>query len=504
MSAVLQSLERHAQRAGTSKALESPGVDLSYAGLHAAVQALAEELRACAGSMPLTVGLLADNGAAWALADLAALAAGLRLVPLPPFFSPAQLAHALQSAGAAAVMVDPALPQAALLPPASGRALRSLPAGAGCLEWRPLAETSVDLPPGTRKITYTSGTTGAPKGVCLSLENQESVAGVLAAATGAGPGDRHLSVLPLSTLLENLGGLYAPLLAGATAVLRPTAQVGLRGAASLDLPCLLRALGESRATTTILVPQLLQALVEGIAAGLPAPTSLRFVAVGGATVSPRLLARAAALGLPVCEGYGLSECASVVALNRLGQQRPGSAGRPLPHVRLRIAEDGEIHVAGNAFLGYVGEAPRRQNEEVATGDLGYLDAEGYLHLVGRRKNLFITAFGRNVAPEWVERELCLQPGIAQAAVFGEARPWNLALIVPRPGADAAAIDAAIAAANRELPDYARVSRWLLAAAPFTVANDQATANGRLRRPRILSTYRAQMDALYEEPCHELS
>jgi long-chain acyl-CoA synthetase len=187
----------------------------------------------------------------------------------------------------------------------------------------------------------------------------------------------------------------------------------------------------------------------------------------------------------------------VVALNTEEARRPGSVGKPLPHARLRFAEDGEILVAGATLLGYTGSAKVHQDGDYwPTGDLGRLDDDGYLHITGRKKNVFITSFGRNVMPEWVERELTLHPAIAQAAVFGEARPWNTAVIVSR--APAAAVEAAIAEANRMLPDYAQVRHWLPATAPFTPQNGQLTPNGRLRRDNILDVYGPAIHALYEE------
>ena len=109
----------------------------------------------------------------------------------------------------------------------------------------------------------------------------------------------------------------------------------------------------------------------------------------------------------------------------------------------------------------------------------------------------ITAFGRNVAPEWVERELVVEDGIVQAAVFGEASAINVAIVVPRPGAHRAAIDSAIHSANDRLPDYARVSSWILADSPFTVDNGLLTATGRPRRRAILETYGTRLNQLFE-------
>jgi long-chain acyl-CoA synthetase len=246
---------------------------------------------------------------------------------------------------------------------------------------------------------------------------------------------------------------------------------------------------------------MLQALVAAGEGRASMPSSLRFVAVGGAPVSPQLLKRAHLLGIPIFEGYGLSECASVVALNTPGNIKPGSVGRPLPHVLLSFSDNGEILVEGSAFLGYLGQGvPARP---WPTGDLGYLDAEGFLHLTGRVKSLFITSFGRNVAPEWVERELTLHPAIAQAAVFGEARPFNAAVIVARPGFSQSDIDTAVQLANRMLPDYARVTAWVAANAPFTPSNQQLTANGRLKREAIMAVYADALESLYQEETHDV-
>lgn len=236
-----------------------------------------------------------------------------------------------------------------------------------------------------------------------------------------------------------------------------------------------------------------------ISGGAPRPQSLRLLAVGGAPVPLYLLERARELGLPVFQGYGLSECASVVALNVTGANKVGSVGRPLPHVRLKIAADGEIMVGGEAlFTTYLGFPQRASGDGFwPTGDIGHLDADGYLYVTGRKKNIFITAFGRNVSPEWLESELTAQPEIAQACVFGEGSPWNVAVIVARgPGDEAVA--RAVARANEGLPDYARIRRWLLADAPFAPQNGMATSNGRVRRETVWAGYETLLRKLFEE------
>ena len=491
-SLVVQALARHAEQRPEAIALQGADSSLSYTDLHARVRHLAGELEAANIKM---LGLLADNGIDWVVADLAALAAGIPCVPLPPFFSAQQLAHAMRNSGVDVVLSDQSGRMQELLG-GQGQPVPLQFAGNLTALRLPGHDAVAALPPRTAKITYTSGTTGQPKGVCLSREAMETVAQSLCQASAANENDRHLCLLPLSTLLENIGGIYVPLLAGACSCVLPLRQVGLQGASALDVGVMLQAMHAQHASSVIMVPQLLHALVAALGMGGTAPTTLRFIAVGGAPVSPRLLAAAQQYGLPVFEGYGLSECASVVAVNTPHAHKPGSVGRPLPHVQLQIDADGEIHVYGIGSLGYLGEPARAEAAPVATGDLGYLDADGYLYLTGRKKHIFITAFGRNVAPEWVERELLGEPEILQAAVFGESRPHNCAVLVPRPGTSAEHIGRALAAANARLPDYARVHDWIAAQEPFTPANGMSTANGRLRRGVIGQAYAERIAAVY--------
>lgn len=485
-------------------AIRSDRTALDYSGLHAAIHSTSAQLLDSSEHGAIAIGMA--NSAAWVISDLAVLACAKPCLPLPPFFTPSQQAHALRDAGAGCLLTDRPDFYESLLRTHSIDAVRQSDidvAGVSIARFK-LAIAPARLPRGTAKITYTSGTTGTPKGVCLSAAQMENVARALADTTQMTPEDRHLCLLPLATLLENIGGVYAPLLSGGCVMPSAGRQDSDASAIAGNYGSVIAGMLEkTQATTAIMIPQMLQALVAAVDNGLPQPQHLRFLAVGGARVSPQLLDRAARLALPVFEGYGLSECASVVALNTADSHRSGSVGRPLPNVRIEFSAEGEILVGGPAFLGYAGDDDR-SGGVWPTGDLGHLDADGYLHLTGRKKDIFITAFGRNVSPDWVESELTLQPAIAQAWVHGEARPWNTAVIVPATGANAQSVTAAIAAANANLPGYAQVSRWLPAQEPFTSENGELTSNGRLRRAVLAKRYSHIIDQHYLEHSCELS
>lgn len=491
-----QAIALNAQRLPEKIALQGTDITLTYAELNQTIKQLAESWRQLILGAPPIMALAVENHPAWAVLDLTAIECGIPLIPLPFFFSPAQWLHAMQDAGATLLVTDRPELFTSLLASVTLHTSQFNVAGKKLTLFSLYSAEKPSLPAGTAKITYTSGTTGNPKGVCLSVENMLNVAQSIADVSRLTEQDTHLNVLPLATLLENVAGIYAPLLAGATCVMLPSQKVGLNGAAGLDIKQLWTTLETHQASTAIFTPELLHALVAYLEIGIMTPGKIRFLAVGGASVSPALLTRAQKLGIPVFEGYGLSECASVVSLNTPYLNKVGSAGRALPHISIALTCENEIVVTGNAYLGYVGQEPPQQNR-IYTGDIGYIDDDGFLLITGRKKNIFITSFGRNVSPEWVERELKISPYIAQAALYGEARPWNVAIIVPRANATPSQIEADILATNGNLPDYARVSRWMIADEPFTVKNSQLTSNGRNRRDMIWQHYQDKINALYE-------
>ncbi|WP_193162016.1 AMP-binding protein [Microbulbifer hainanensis] len=460
----------------------------SYGTLARAVEETADALRQCEVTV---LGLYADNGPAWLLVDLACQVAGVTLVPLPVFFSQQQLAHTIETSGMSALLTDDCERFTALdqvgeaQAEMAGLALIDIPAAG-----------AVALPADTAKITFTSGSTGTPRGVCLSNETQFDTAAALAQRLELLQCQRHMCLLPLATLLENVAGAYTSWLLGGTVMAPGLARLGLSGSSQLDVAQLCRCIDEYRPDSLILLPQILKLLLEQIQNGQWRPArSLRFVAVGGGKVAPDLLRQARSCGLPVYEGYGLSECGSVVALNLPCADRPGAAGRPLPHCDISV-RDGEVMVRGPRYLGYLNDPASAQDEWLATGDLGEFDSDGFLHITGRKKNLLISSFGRNISPEWIESEILLEPGVLQCVVLGDARPHCCALIFARPGTDREQVEGWLKQVNEKLPDYARVHNWAPLPAPLTFADGLLTANGRPRRDAIAARYDETIESLY--------
>ena len=473
MSQVLKAIAQHAVADPGKRALIGAETAVTYENLLKQIADVAMQLeRALPASGPLAIRV--ENDPAWVVLDLACVLLGRPAIPLPPFFTADQSAHVLRDAGAVGIVECTAQRDA------EGT---EITVGTKSLTFRSVDFAPAKLPRGTAKITYTSGTTRDPKGVCLSQAGLEAVANSLVEAIGSAYAETHVSIMPLAVLLENVAGVYATLIAGGTIVLLPQSEIGFASAFQPDFKQLIAYLQQTDATSVIVVPELLRGLMFTLAASGARLPKMKLVAVGGARLAPSVLEGAAALGLPVYEGYGLSEAASVVAFNTPGESRYGTVGKVLPHIDLRVAADGEIVIRNPAMLGYVGQDGRQG--ELATGDTGGLDADGYLFISGRKKNTLITSFGRNVAPEWVESELLAQPEIGQALAYGDGDPALSALLVPSmQGIPDAALANAVERANRALPEYAHIKSWR-AVAPFSIANKTLTGTGRLRRDVIL-------------------
>lgn len=495
MSSFFEILELHAQQHPNEIALISDDIQLSYSDLVKQVDILASWLL---DSGIGRAGLWGENSIEWIIADLAAWKARITLVPLPRFFSVNQLYHVIQQSKLAFILVTGEAESIAL----TSRHIPTPIQNIRCDHLQSIGHYhSINR---IRKITYTSGTTGAPKGVCLTNEALLNVTGALAERIYSAPDSslllkRHFTVLPLSTLLENIAGVYVPLLLGKSIVVLGGPDIGLLGSSELSIPTLLGRLHQYQPNSLITLPQMLMAFVGASMQGLALPASLKFVAVGGARTSIQLLHQAHALGIPVYEGYGLSECASVVSLNSPLANKTGSVGKPLGHVQVKI-ENGEIKVKGNTFSGYLGQDSHPADDWLDTGDLGYMDEDGFLFITGRKKNLLISSFGRNISPEWVESELAVCRSIGQCMVVGDAQPFCSAIVVPSSAqVTAEQIGQDITRTNQHLPDYAKIRKFIVATEPFTSRNQLLTDNGRLRRSEISAYYRGEIAAIYSNP-----
>jgi len=417
------------------------------------------------------VALLAANAIATLAFESACAVSGRPLLVLPAFFSEEILRHAVEEVRPEWLACDD---------PALATRLGGLLSAEGfdglCL-WRMPGEAAALPPPGTARITYTSGSTARPKGICLPWPAIERSAAALRQAIGAGADDVFLSFMPYSILLETMTGFYLPLLCGSRAVVLPGIRLPLA-----DPVRILAAIREHGVTVTVMMPQMLRDLCHHLRQHPDeAPTSLRFIGVGGAKVGRRLVEEALALGLPIGEGYGLTEAGSVVCLNRPGAGRPGSVGRPLDHIRLAIAADGEVLLAGaGASCLLDGSAPFWHEGWLSTGDLGEVDEAGYLWITGRKKNLFISSQGRNLSPEWLEDELLAERGLQRAFVFGEGRPAPLALVCSELGEDC--LETLRRRLNQGLPAHARLAAIRRVAADFFLSPGLLTGNGRFVRP----------------------
>ena len=504
---------------------------LTYEQLEHTLSALNETLETWESKR---VALYAHNDIDWVILDLALSTVGAVVVPIPLFFSAAQIAHLLQDAQIETVYVGSGL----TLPIVDNmdnwiiadtpetKTIKSEQATHITGSFYQLADTIIDHTLSSTasdfcKVTYTSGSTGMPKGVCLGQDTLmrivESLSGALAdtltdntnnalEVTDTTSNFSHLSALPFATLLENVAGVYVSLYMGRTLVTGHIDQFGLLSNQAFDAERLMTTVQIYHIASVILLPQMLKAICEHMAANTTtksnnnvAVPSLKFMAVGGGKVSPQLLQEANALRLPVYEGYGLSECGSVVSLNTPKANRTGSVGKPMPHASVSIADSGEVMVKGNAMQGYLNhDNSKDDNGIITTGDIGYLDDDGYLYITGRRKNVLISSFGRNISPEWVEAQLSTQPIIYQVAVLGDGEPHLSAVIVANPNMTAtssdpqSAIAQAVYVVNQTLPDYARIKQWHLAEQPFSMENGLLTNNGKLRRAHIFTAYQSAL------------
>ena len=408
----------------------------TFAELDAEVSAVAHRVAGHGVRAGDRVATLLHNGALPALLVHAVLRLGATLVPLNTRLSDVELAWQIGDVAPRILIVDE---RTATLADRSTRELKAVsvvridapcapdanvePSPAG---FRSSSDVSLHLahdPADVLAIIYTSGTTGRPKGAMLTVGNFWWSAVGSALNLGTHTDDRWLACLPLF----HIGGLSIVLRAAITGI----AAVIHDG---FEPHAVNRAIDDDRITIVSVVAVMLERMLDA-RAGKPYPDSLRCMLVGGGPVARPLLERCAALGIPVAQTYGLTETTSQVATLAPDDalRKLGAAGRPLYPNEIRISsgdadaavgEAGEILVRGPVVMaGYAGRPGETAGAIVDgwlhTGDIGHLDAEGYLHVLDRRDDLIITG-GENVYPAEVEATLLAHPGVAEAGVIGVA------------------------------------------------------------------------------------
>ncbi|MGA9162240.1 MAG: AMP-binding protein [Actinomycetota bacterium] len=369
-------------------------------------------------------------------------------------------------------------------------------------------------------IRYTSGTTGPPKGVAFTHAQlrwmAETMASLVPWSIRTRPA-RYLSFFPMNHVVEGILGTYSPY--DLPAPVEVTFLEDFRRVAT-TLPAV-------RPTIFFSVPRLYQKVWDGLErsrmgvryqrmragplrrvlrpavrramlrrAGLD---RCRQLLVGSAPIDDQLLRSFRELGVEIHSAYGLTE-APLVTLNRLGRNGIGTVGELLPETRVRIADDGELLIRGpQVTAGYVDEDEQPFRDGwLLTGDLGHLTDDGRLVIDGRKKDLLKTAYGKYLQPSKTEAMLRRIPGVSEAMVVGEGRPFCGALLWVDGVGDAATIDAAVAELNRRLSHPEQVKRWAVLPDDLSIEGGELTANLKLKRHQVEARFRGVIGSLYAE------
>ena len=493
------------------------------------------------------IGILSENRPEWLTADIAVLATGAADVPVHAPSAPAQVEYQLGHSGARAVIVSDqaqadkvlavrgALPGLSLLvsfDPVDARGeidhvtwdgliqagRRQGSFGLGLVGKREAALTRDDL----ATIIYTSGTTGNPKGVMLTHGNLLSNAEAVREFSDLTDEDVLLSWLPYSHIYARTVDHYLSALMGPTVCLAESPET------------LVRNLAETRPTWMTAVPRFYEKVWTSVEhlpterrdAALKAlfGPRLKRLSSGGAPLPKHLAEGYVSAGIPLYEGYGLTESSPVISFNFPGKHVIGSVGPAIPGVEVRIAEDGEILTKGpHVMKGYWGDEAATDAAVVDgwlhTGDVGRLDGDGFLFITDRKKDLIITSGGKNIAPSELERLLVRDEMIDQAVVFGDAMPFVSAIIVPNferlraelgPGRDSlhaqgdlitdeaarAVVAARVEQVMTAVSQPERVRAFLLLARPFQAEADEVTTTLKVRRRHVLEKFRGPLTELY--------
>lgn len=527
------------------------------------------------------LAILSENRPEWALTDLAAQCLGIATVPIYPSLTSEEVAYILRDSGARVLALSgrhqlDKLPQVRsslaalthilafdgdLTVGSSGLALPITALNEAvsrfAADWLDSARLAAVRGEDLATLIYTSGTTGTPKGVMLTHSNLIENVVLCRSALRMGPDDAHLSFLPLCHIFERMAGHYLMIHIGAS--------IGY----AENLDTVPRDLGEVRPTFVLGVPRFFEKIrarvLEAVSKASPFRRLLfswaldlgrrrrsgesvgrlahfiadrlvyskfksrlggrvRFCVSGGAPLPKEIAEFFADLGVIILEGYGLTETSPVISVNREEAYRFGTVGPALPGVDIRISVDGEILTrSGCVMRGYYNKP--QETEEVLkdgwfhTGDLGSIDAQGFLRITGRKKELICTSGGKKVSPRPIEEELEKDPLILRCVLHGEGKRFITALIVPRRAELEifareqklayttypellrnerliSLISAVIEERTQSLASYERIKYFALVEEDFSAARGELTPTLKVKREVVLSRYAHLLEPFY--------
>jgi long-chain acyl-CoA synthetase len=521
-----------------------------------------------------TVGFMLVNRPALHLTDAAAMHLGAACFSIYNTSSPEQIEYVIDNAANRVIVTEQAFLERVLAAREKVEALEHVIVVDGGKDWAGTlslddleagGEASFDFeatwravePDDTLCLIYTSGTTGPPKGVEISHANMVAQWRSCDQVSDTKPAGRQISFLPSAHIADRWGVLYSQMFYGTcvyccpdvremvayTIEVRPTTWGGvpriwekLKVALEMGMSAepniaKLRKTEEAmvvgrrwvEAYETGEIPEGLQAEWDNADKEVFAPLrqmlgldEVEWFVVGAAPTPPEVIEFFLAIGIEICEVWGMSETTSPATINPPGRIRVGTVGPPMPGVEVKLAEDGEVMVKGPIVMKGYRNMPEMTAETLTddgwllSGDVGEFDEQGYLKIVDRKKELIINAAGKNMSPALIEAKLkSASPLIAQAVAIGDMRPYNVALLTldqeALAGRDrgdeevADEIEAAVEAANLRMARVEQIKYYTVLPDDWTPGGDELTPTMKLKRRPIERKYEAQIEALYMQP-----